>query len=502
MIHKRDVVLIGAGIMSSTLGTLINQLEPTWDIALLESESGPAHESSNAWNNAGTGHSALCELNYTKQGPDGEVDIAQALKVNEQFQVTRQLWSHLISTGVLGSSSSFINPIPHMSFVSGEANVDQLTRRRRALSQSPLFAGLDLTTDPDEFATWAPLMMAGRDAGEPLAATRANSGSDVDFGSLTRQLLEHLDSRGTDIRYGHKVTDLSQAPDGAWRVTAVDQASGTKVRYLARFVFVGAGGGALPLLQKAGIPEVHDLGGFPVSGQFLRCLNPDVVAQHTAKVYGQPPFGAPPMSAPHLDTRVIDGERALLFGPYAGFTPKFLKAGSLWDLPGSIRPGNVVPMLAAGLDNASLTTYLVRQIAQSHHARMDQLRTFVPTADDDEWELITAGQRVQVIKRTPTQRGMLQFGTEVVASADGRLAGLLGASPGASTAVPVMLDVLARCFPDRIEGWTPALRDAIPSYGRKLNDDPDLAASIMESTAKVLGLEFGPTPPKSPAARG
>jgi malate dehydrogenase (quinone) len=257
---------------------------------------------------------------------------------------------------------------------------------------------------------------------------------------------------------------------------------------LARFVFVGAGGYALNLLQKSGIKEIRGYGGFPVSGEFLRTDNPEIVARHVAKVYGKAAVGSPPMSVPHLDLRVVDGTGSLMFGPYAGFSPKFLKTGSLVDLFASIRWHNLVPMVAAGLGNLGLVKYLVGQLLARPSTKFRELQQFFPKAQPEDWYKIIAGQRVQVIKKDKKKLGVLQFGTEVITSADGSIAGLLGASPGASTAVPIMLRLIEKCFPDRIEAWTPALKRMIPSYGTQLSDDPATAAKTVARTADVLSI--------------
>jgi malate dehydrogenase (quinone) len=253
-------------------------------------------------------------------------------------------------------------------------------------------------------------------------------------------------------------------------------------------VFVGAGGMSLNLLQKSGIKEIRGYGGFPVSGVWLRCDNPEVVARHKAKVYGKASVGAPPMSVPHLDTRVVEGNTSLLFGPYAGFTPKFLKNGSVADLLASLRLHNIGPMLAVALGNFSLVRYLVSEVFASRGKRLQALWDFYPSANPDDWYELTAGQRVQVIKPDRKKVGVLQFGTEVVTSADGSIAGLLGASPGASTAAAIMIDVLERCFPQRLGGWSKKLRGMVPSYGTKLSDDADLAYRSTSHTGSVLKL--------------
>ncbi|HEY4226524.1 MAG TPA: malate dehydrogenase (quinone) [Pseudolysinimonas sp.] len=474
--------------MSATLGALLRQLEPTWTITILERLGDVALESSNPWNNAGTGHSALCELNYTPEKPDGTIDITQAVKVNEQFQVTRQFWSFLVSEGMLPEPERFINPVPHMSFVWGQDNVDYLRRRHEALKNHPLFQGMEFSDDPTVIRGWAPMLIPGRRKDEPIAATRITAGSDVDFGSLTHLLLNGLVKSGAKLKLEQRVTSLRKKRDGLWHIGIRHDIGGTPLELTARFVFVGAGGAALHLLQKSGIKEIRGYGGFPISGQFLRTDDPAVVAQHQAKVYGKAAVGSPPMSVPHLDTRVVDGKASLLFGPYAGFSPKFMKSGSVFDLFASIRPHNLGTLIGAGLTNLSLVGYLVGELLATPGKKHRALQQFAPKAKKGDWHLITAGQRVQVMKRDATGKPVIQFGTEVVASADGSIAGLLGASPGASTAVPIMLDVLAKCFPAKIEGWKPQLEKMIPSYGTQLSSNAATAKKTLAETAKELDL--------------
>lgn len=481
-----DVLLVGAGIMSATLGTLLASLEPNWSITVLERLDGPGQESTDPWNNAGTGHSALCELNYTPQLPDGSVDVSKAFMVNEQFQLSRQFWAHAVDNGVLANPSSFINSVPHVSFVQGADNVEYLRRRHELLAPNPLFEGIEFIDDRSEFDRRLPLMAQGRDA-EPVAVSWSDHGTDVDFRSLTTQLLGHLGSRGADIRYGHHVKTLRKDTDGTWTVKVKDRLEGRTLNINARFVFVGAGGGALTLLQRSGIDEIKGFAGFPVSGQFLRCVDETVTAQHEAKVYGMAAVGAPPMSVPHLDTRVIDGERSLLFGPYAGWTPKFLRNGSFLDLPLSIRPDNLGPMVGVGLTSFPLIKYLVLELLKTRTGKINALRDFAPLVEDNDWELITAGQRVQVVRKKG-HGGSLEFGTTVVAGGDGSIAGLLGASPGASTAVAAMLDVLEQCFGNRIDAWRPMLKEIVPSYGVSLEDNPSLLTDLRSWTDASLQL--------------
>ncbi len=483
-----DVLLIGGGIMSATLGTLLQEVQPDLKIAVFERLSDVALESSNAWNNAGTGHAALCELNYMPEGKDGSVDPAKAVSINEQFQQSRQLWSSLVAEGVLDQPSTFINSTPHMTFVRGEKDVAYLKRRYEALKDQPLFAGIQYSEDSRVIHQWAPLLMKKRRKGEPFAATRVPAGTDVDFGALTRQLFAHLADNGADVRINTEVRRLKRLADGTWRVKYRRTVGRTPGEIRAKFVFVGAGGWALKLLQRSGIPEIKGYGVFPIGGQFLKTTNPAIVAQHKAKVYSQASVGAPPMSVPHLDTRVVDGEASLLFGPFATFSPKFLKTGSWFDIVGQVRPGNLGPMLKVAWDNPSLITYLVGELLKNHRKKVDSLRVFVPTAKDEDWEIIQAGQRAQVMKKDPEKGGILQFGTEVVTGADGTIAGLLGASPGASTAASIMLGLMKTCFPDRIKEWEPRLRELIPSYGESLNGRPKVAERAVTETAKTLAL--------------
>jgi len=488
--EKTDVILIGAGIMSATLGSLLKELSPEWEIRVFERRESAGEESSNEWNNAGTGHASLCELNYTVEKPDGSIDISKAIKVNEEFMVSRQFWSYLVQSNLIRNPRDFIVPVPHMSFVQGDEDVSFLRKRYETMAAHPLFEGMEYSDDPAKLAEWIPLMMQDRKPGKKIAATRIESGTDVNFGALTRILFTHLKKQGVDIRYKRHVEDLKRAADGLWEVKIRNLENGSVETHAAPFVFIGSGGGSLHLLQKSGIPEGKGIGGFPVSGLFMVCKNPEIVSRHNAKVYGKAKVGAPPMSVPHLDTRVIDGKKYLFFGPFAGFSPKFLKFGSMFDLLASVKPDNLVTMMAAGVNNFALTKYLIQQLMLTKEERMEELREFFPNAVSEDWELTVAGQRVQIIKDTSSGRGTLQFGTEVISAADGSIAALLGASPGASTAVSVMLEVIRRCFPDRLPAWQSKLKEMIPSYGVSLSKNPQLVREIQETTAKTLGLNL------------
>lgn len=435
--------------MSATMASIMQTIRPDWSIVLYERANEVAAESSGDWNNSGTGHAGLCELNYTPRNADGSIATTKAVTVSGQFRESLSYWAHLVETGAIADASSFISAVPHISYVSGQDGVSFLKDRRTELSNLPFFSDMEFSEDPDELRSWAPTMFEGRTGTNPVAMTRSKAGTDVNFGALTRQMIAGSIDKGLAVHTQHEVTDVARTSAG-WRVSVKDKTTGTQTSTAAKFVFVGAGGAAIRILQKSGIPEAKGYGGFPVSGQFLQCTDPDVIARHEAKVYGQPQLNAPPMSMPHLDTRWVNGERVLLFGPFAGFEPKFLKHGSRLDLFRSIKPDNLKTYLTVGLDEFGLTTYLIKQLLLRHSQRMGVLRDFMPEADDAGWELNEAGMRVQTLKRGENGRGNLEFGTEVVAASDGTIAGLLGASPGASASVSIALNILETCFPDEM----------------------------------------------------
>ena len=487
-----DVVLIGAGIMSATLGTMLKELDPSLSIVMLEMLDDCAQESSQAWNNAGTGHAANCELNYTPQNPDGSVDISRALVVNTEFDLSRQLWSYLVRKGAIADPRAFIHPCPHMSFVWGKENVEFLRARYQAMSVHHCYHGMEYSEDRRQIADWAPLIIEGRDANQPIAATRIVTGADVDYGSLTHLLVAHLTTQtGFSVHYKQRVVGLDREADGRWRVEIEDVEQRKTHTVATKFVFIGAGGGALPLLQRSRIAEAHGYGGFPVSGIWLRCDVTAVSNRHHAKVYGKAAEGSPPMSVPHLDTRIIGAAKSLLFGPYAGFSTRFLKHGSLGDLFHSIEPGNILPMLAVARDDAALSEYLIGQVLQTSAHQFATLQQFFPTAKRHEWKEAVAGQRVQIIRPDQQHTGVLEFGTELVAAADRSLVALLGASPGASTAAFIAIGVLQKCFAGELtaSAWLPRLKQIIPTYGIDLTRDADACRHIRAETAPVLKLE-------------
>jgi len=490
-IKKVDVLLVGGGIMSATLGVWLNELEPGWSMEMVERLDGVAQESSNGWNNAGTGHSALAELNYTPENKDGKVEIVKAVEINEAFQISRQFWSWQVRNNVLKNPRSFINSTPHMSFVWGDDNIKYLKKRYEALQASPLFRGMQYSEDPEQIKKWVPLMMEGRAANQKVAATWTPIGTDVNFGEITNQFVTYLKAKPNfSLKLSSEVQDITRNADGTWRIGYKNLKDGTRTQTDAKFVFIGAGGGALRLLQKSGIPEANDYAGFPVGGSFLVTDNPAIAERHLAKAYGKASVGAPPMSVPHLDTRVLDGKRVILFGPFATFSTKFLKEGSHFDLFSSMTTHNIWPMMQVGVEQYPLVEYLAGQLMLSDDDRFNALKEYFPDAKKEDWRLWQAGQRVQIIKRDDKKGGELRLGTEVVASRDGSIAGLLGASPGASTAAPIMLNVLEKVFKDKVAtpAWQSKIRQIVPSYGTRLNDNPDRVYQEWLYTSQILQL--------------
>ncbi|EXB49654.1 MAG: malate dehydrogenase (quinone) [Acinetobacter sp.] len=485
-----DVVLIGGGIMSATLGTYLNELQPDWNIRMYERLDAVAQESSNGFNNAGTGHSGFMEMNYTEE-KDGKMDISKAINVASQFEIAKQFWAYQVKQGVLETPNTFINPVPHIAFVWGD-NVNFMEKRYAAMVQNPLFAGMKMSEDKAEIQQWAPLVMDGRDPQQKVAATRMDVGSDVNYGAITKQLIGNLEkSPNFKLSTSTEVTGISKNDDNTWSVAFKDVKSGKVDHVKTRFVFIGAGGAAIKLLQMTGLPEAQQYAGFPVGGEFLVTDNPAVTAKHTAKVYGRADLGAPPMSVPHIDTRYIDGKKYVLFGPFATYSNKFLKNGSQLDLLASTNKNNVLPMAAIGLQNADLVQYLVSQVLMSDADRFNELKKYYPEADPKDWHLQQGGQRVQIIKKEPGKPAKLQFGTEIFASKDKSVTALLGASPGASTSPYIMLNLLEKAFPEQTKGvWNDKLHEIIRSYGQDLANDPALLDQIRHYSSSTLGLNY------------
>lgn len=492
MQKKYDAVLIGAGIMSATLGVLLKELFPKMSIGIFERLDKVAAESSDAWNNAGTGHSGFCELNYTPENNDGTVEIAKALKVAKQFELSMEFWSYLVEKNIITDPESFIQKVPHISFVWGDENVNYLKKRFDLLSNSPLFEGMKYSENRNTLGIWAPLVMEGRPASQRIAATYMAEGTDVNFGSLTTSLIDYLDQKvdDVDVFLNHEIKDINRKESDGWELEIEDLVAEDTHHIFTDFVFIGAGGGALPLLEKSDIPEAEGYGGFPISGQWLKCTNETIVEKHFAKVYGKAAVGAPPMSVPHLDSRFIHGKKELLFGPFAGFSTKFLKKGSYLDLPKSIELDNIIPMISAGVHNIPLTQYLIAQVMQSPEDRIEALKEYYPEAKMEDWKLIIAGQRVQVIKKDEEEGGVLEFGTELITAADGSLAALLGASPGASTALSIMLNLIKTCFKNQFDdnSFQQKLAEMVPSFYMDLSEDEQLIKGLRKKHKRILKL--------------
>jgi malate dehydrogenase (quinone) len=490
---KKNIVLIGAGIMSTSLATFLKELDPTISVTILEMLDDCGQESSNAWNNAGTGHAANCELNYTPMRDDGSIDITKALEVNVEFDVSREFWSYLVEKGAIKDPGHFIHACPHLSFVWDDENCNFLEKRFEAMSKHHCYHGMEYSTTQSDISKWAPLTIEGRDSQQRVAATRIVSGADVDYGALTHLLASNLSNDAkSKVLYKHKVVGLKRDGGSGWIVSARSLNDGCDVDIPADFVFIGAGGNAVELLRMSEIPEGKGYAGFPVSGIWFRCDDETLAERHHAKVYGKAPHGSPPMSVPHLDLRVIDGKKSLLFGPYAGFSTKFLKQGSSLDLFKSVTLSNIVPLLSVARDDWQLSEYLISQVLQSSGHQFEMLRQFFPNAERTDWKEAVAGQRVQIIKPDPQKGGVLEFGTELVASDDSSLVALLGASPGASTAAFIAQSVLKKCFSENLtaDGWLPKLKMILPSFGVDLSKDADACRESRIRTAKTLSLEF------------
>lgn len=484
-----DLICVGGGIMSATLALMLKLIDKNQKILILERLDRVALESSAAWNNAGTGHSAFCEMNYTPENEDGSIDISKAINVCTQFEKSKQFWSFLINNNLIDNPKGFIHAVPHHSWVEGEDNVAFLKKRVEEMTKHTMFEGMQFSEDFNEMENWFPLIMDGRSTSEKIAATRMELGTEVNYGALTRMFFKILEEKfDTPVHTMHEVEDIDPAKDEDWLVEVKNLETKDKVYSDAGHVFIGAGGGALPLLQKVEIHENDGYGGFPVSGEWLICNNPDIIEKHHAKVYGKAEVGAPPMSMPHLDTRYINGKQELLFGPFAGFSTKFLKEGSFFDLFKSIKWDNIPSMWGVFWHNIPLTKYLIEQVRMGHDDRMRELQKFVKDAKSHDWDLKIAGQRVQIIKRDQKQGGVLEFGTEVVHSKDGKITALLGASPGASVAADIMIELLHFAYPEKSKSdeWEKKLTEMVPFWNKKIEENEEDFENIRKQCAITL----------------
>ena len=483
-----DLICVGGGIMSATLALIAKLLKPEMNVLILERLEQVAEESSAAWNNAGTGHSALCELNYCPE-ENGTVSIKKAVDICTQYEISKQFWSYLKTQGLLKDTEEFITSVDHHSWVLGQENATYLEKRFNALKEHFMFDSIEFTTKIEKMQEWFPLIAEGRTADEIMAASKINRGTEMNFGSLTEKLFHILETEfDTPVHCNMDVLDVDPDTELDWTVEVKNLKTAAKYNLEAKHVFIGAGGGSLLLLQKVEIEEKEGYGGFPVSGEWLVCNNDSVINKHNAKVYSKAGPGDPPMSTPHLDTRYIDGKRQLIFGPFAGFSPKFLKEGSNLDLFKSIQLDNIPSMLGAFWHNLPLTKYLLEQVLMSKEDRMNDLRKFVKNAKSEDWEIMVAGQRVQIIKKDAYEGGTLQFGTEVIASKDGSITCLLGASPGASTATSIMLDVIEKAFPELINAakGKALLKEMVPFYKQEVTKE--LFTEQLEKSKIALGL--------------
>ena len=488
---KKDIVCIGGGVMSVTLAKLLHELDPKMDITIYEKLSSCALESSQSINNAGTGHAGYCELNYTPINHQQIVNIDRALKINREFEVSLQFWSFLTKKYKSFKPKSFITQVPHISFVKGEKDISFLKKRYEALSKTLLFKGMQFSRNLETIKKWAPLI--GEVSKDNIAMTRSEYGSDVDFESLSHQMLKILSTNNKfAVHVNHEIKSISQAPDKTWDLKIYNAKNKKIILVNAKFIFIGAGGSTIHLLQKSNIKNQIGYGGFPVNGEWLICTKPSLTKKHFSKVYGLAGPKAPPMSAPHLDLRIINGKRELMFGPFASFTFKFLKTGSYLDLVKSIRLRNILPMLHVFIRNLNLLSYLIKQSSSSYKNKMNALREFYPLAHDKDWKLASAGKRVQIIKPFKKIGGKLEFGTEVVWSDDATLAALMGASPGASTSVYSMLKVIEKSFKGRINStvWKNTIEKMVPSYYQDLSKQPSLFNKTRLSTYKTLGFKI------------
>ena len=483
-----DLICVGGGIMSATLAIITKLLDPKKEILILERLDKVAQESSAAWNNAGTGHSALCELNYCPE-KDGTISIKKAINICTQYEISKQFWSFLTEKGLIENPNEFIASVKHHSWVLGKENADYLENRFQEMKNHFMFDSIEFTREIAKMKEWFPLITEDRNNDEIMAASRINRGTEMNYGILTEKLFKILKTEfNTPVHCNMEVLDIDPDTDLDWTVEVKNLKTKKEHQLEAEHVFIGAGGGSLLLLQKVEIEEKEGYGGFPVSGEWLVCKNEEIIKQHNAKVYSKAGIGDPPMSTPHLDTRYIDGKRQLMFGPFAGFSPKFLKEGSHLDLFKSIQFDNIPSMFGAFWHNLPLTQYLIEQVLMSKEDRIDSLRKFIKNAKSEDWEVVKAGQRVQIIKKDEFEGGKLQFGTEVIASKDGSITCLLGASPGASTATSIMLEVIEKAFPELIntkEGKQ-LLKEIVPFYKTEITNE--LFDIELEKSRVVLEL--------------
>ncbi|WP_404362730.1 malate:quinone oxidoreductase [Marinobacter sp.] len=480
-----NVIIIGAGIMGTTFATLAKEMAPDLDITILERLDGPGEGNSSAFWNAGTGHEANCELNYTPVDEE-VISVEKALKIHAQFNVAKQFWAHLVKKGAVKEPETFINQTRHCTIVS-ESAIEELKLRFSEMSAHHFFEQMRYSEDFDEIKSWIPYVMEERPRHEKMAATLVETGTDVNFGALTEQMAEHaVRDLGVSIKYGTHVKRVHRSPTGRWVIEA--DTSGEPVQYKADVLFVGAGGGAFPLLKKSHLPFRRRFAGFPVGGRFLQApVSKEEADHYRAKTYGKAKVGAPPMSVPHLDLRVVNGRHYLLFGPFASFKPRLERGRGFFDYLASIRPHDIPGLLNVALEHFPLVKYLVSETFKGEKSMFEELDSFAPGLSKRfDWKPIQAGQRVQIIKD-----GDLQMGTEILVSSDKTYGTLLGASPGASVSPEVMLRCLEQLLPAIFtkEEARKKKNEIFPEDDLdRLINDPDHYREIRDAVNEQLGI--------------
>ena len=480
-----DVIIIGAGIMGTTFATLAKELAPELNITILERLESAGEGNSWVFNNAGTGHEANCELNYTPVDEE-VISVEKALKIHAQFNVAKQFWAHLIKKGAIKDPKTFINQTKHCTIVS-ESSIDELRLRFKEMSAHHFFESMRFSEDFDEIKSWIPYLMEGRPRHEKMAATVIETGTDVNFGALTQQMAEHAaQDLGVKIEYGTHVKRVHKSPAGSWLVET--ERHGAPVRYKADVLFVGAGGGAFPILKKSHLPFAKRFTGFPVGGRFLQApISAEQADHYRAKTYGKAKVGAPPMSVPHLDLRVADGQHYLLFGPFASFKPVLEKGRGFFDYLRAMRLHDIPGLLNVTLEHFPLVKYLVSETFKGEKSMFEELESFAPGLSKKfDWKPVHAGQRVQIIKD-----GDLQMGTEILVSKDKTYGTLLGASPGASVSPEVMLRCLEQLLPAIFtkEATRKAKKEIFPEDDLDtLATNPDRYREIRDAVNKQLGI--------------
>ncbi|KZX75231.1 malate:quinone oxidoreductase [Oleiphilus sp. HI0009] len=480
-----DVVIIGAGIMGVTFAHIAKTVDPKLNITILERLDQAAGSNSSVFNNAGTGHEANCELNYTPVDEE-VISVEKALDIHAQFNVAKQYWANLVKNGIIKDPESFIHPTKHCTLVN-EDSINLLHMRYKEMASHHFFDEMKLSEDFDEIQSWIPLTMEGRSRHQKMAATRVDHGTDVNFESITKQLAQHMENeQSADIQYNTHVKRVHKSPSGSWLIECEQNGVAKQVR--ADKLFVGAGGGAFPILKASHLPAGRRFSGFPVGGRFLAAeIDKEVAQSYGAKTYGKAAVGAPPMSVPHLDLRVADGKYYLLFGPFATFSPILEKGRGIVEFIRMVHLHDIPNLLNVAREHFPLVTYLFKETFKGESAMLKTLDEFAPGLSNKfNWKVVQAGQRVQIIKD-----GDLQMGTEIVTSEDLSYGTLLGASPGASVSPEVMLRCVKTLFPKIVK--KEAAQERLKTLFDEtdvdvLIEDADKYREIRNSADKILGI--------------